>query len=102
MATCALKDSSSTSSDNHEVVEMQDLEGSNVLRAFTPYSLKLERTHLNSVTILFNIIITSMPLLPWMLDFICIGSVELQGKPSKRKLQKWTILAHSGIRTHDL
>ena len=36
-----------------------------------------------------------------MLDFICMGPVDLSGARRKRKNTKWKILAHSGTRTHN-
>ena len=35
-----------------------------------------------------------------MLDFICMGPVDLLGAHQKRQNTKWKILAHSGTRTH--
>ena len=35
-----------------------------------------------------------------MLDFICMGPVDLPGARRKRQNTKWKILAHSGIQAH--
>ena len=66
--------------------------------------LKLVRTNLNypelsTTGILFQMIILSMHLLPWknaMLDFICIGSVDLLRAFGKQKYTKWKLLGNSG------
>ena len=83
----------------------------------TSFYLKLERTYLNYRALattndvapppfFFQMTILSMHLLPrmnFMLDFICIGSVDLRGARGKRKQNtKWKILAHSGTRTQNL
>ena len=37
-----------------------------------------------------------------MLDFICMGLVDLSGaRREAKKIQKWKIIAHSGTRTHN-
>ena len=57
-------------------------------------------------TIFFHITFLTMHPLPQMnivLDFVCIGSVELRGTQSKRKKNtKWKFLAHIGIQTDNI
>ena len=74
--------------------------------------LKLVRTCLNTrilgtstAAIFFQEVILSINILPrmnGMLDFICMGPVDLQGARRKRQNSKWTILAHNGTRTYSI
>ena len=43
-----------------------------------------------------------LPRMNVMLDFICMGPVDLPGARQKRQNTKWKILAYKGTRTHNL
>ena len=36
-----------------------------------------------------------------MINFICMGPIDLPGAPRKRQNTKWKILSYSGTRTHN-
>ena len=73
-------------------------------------TLKLVRTHLNyralgtSTATVFlsnhHSLCTYIPRMDVMLDFICMGPVDLPGARRKRQNTKCKILAHCGTRTH--
>ena len=44
---------------------------------------------------------TSVPRMDVMLDFICLGPVDLPGAHRKRQKTKWKILVQTGTRTHN-
>ena len=49
-----------------------------------------------------NLNTIASPQMICILDFICMGSVELQQLRRQKKNTKWKSLAHSWIRIHDL
>ena len=62
----------------------------------TNLNYRLSSPPLKKISISLYAPMTSMNV---MLDFICMGPVELTGAPEQAKITKWKIVVHSGIRT---